>query len=660
MILNSIKINNIRSIKNLELTFPKATILFFGDVGSGKSSVLKAIEFALFGTMGELSAESLLRRGQKSGSVEMYFTIDGRQYGIHRELKKVIKKDKESITQPKGWLSENGTKTDYSTTELRLKILNLLNYSASRYKATNKKCIDIYRYTVYTPQEEVKQILMASPDERFDILKDALEIEKYEHVIANLEEAKKQLSRDLRNIDMKIASLGAPEQEIPEKKQEIETQENEIDEISLKVKEKNEELKKERAYQEKIQKEFNDLSKQVVKVKGLQDTIHEQAESISQNQVELQELETNISENQNALDSLPVIVLETNKTEEEMEFTIKELRESESEHITEEATTIDDVDKIKTMLINNKCPLCNQEIHERERFEKELATAQEKLKKISLNLEKVRKEIQNQERLLKNQREHAINEKERKNLLKLLKEQQKRNESLKKAIEDSQKKIADIQNKINDVLTLYEIESIEQLETKEKEIESNLKQQKEQVQKVQQDLTEIEKQKSSVETTLKTLKKELKQLEQDVKEKETLKERKRFKTELSDWVSNQLPTLFRDIERTILLSTARDFNEYFKEWFAELVQEANVEININPQDLQPIVHIGGYVSPFEDMSGGEKSALSLAYRLALNQTINSKHPDVKTRDLLILDEPTDGFSEAQVNKMQDVFGKLNT
>ena len=32
---------------------------------------------------------------------------------------------------------------------------------------------------------------------------------------------------------------------------------------------------------------------------------------------------------------------------------------------------------------------------------------------------------------------------------------------------------------------------------------------------------------------------------------------------------------------------------------------------------------------------------------------------MKTRDLLILDEPTDGFSEAQVSKMQDILDNLN-
>ncbi len=117
--------------------------------------------------------------------------------------------------------------------------------------------------------------------------------------------------------------------------------------------------------------------------------------------------------------------------------------------------------------------------------------------------------------------------------------------------------------------------------------------------------------------------------------------------------------MIRDIERTILTSTAEYFDQYFKEWFRALVQEENIEIRIDPENLQPIVYIDGYESPFKDMSGGEKSALSLAYRLALNKVIINKYQDVKTKDLLILDEPTDGFSEGQVKKMQDVFDSLD-
>ena len=77
-------------------------------------------------------------------------------------------------------------------------------------------------------------------------------------------------------------------------------------------------------------------------------------------------------------------------------------------------------------------------------------------------------------------------------------------------------------------------------------------------------------------------------------------------------------------------------------------------------DFEPEIIVNGYDTPFNDLSGGEKSALSLAYRLALNKIINERHQEIKTKDLLILDEPTDGFSQEQINRMQDIFEKLNT
>jgi DNA repair exonuclease SbcCD ATPase subunit len=90
MILESIKIRNIRSIKNLDLTFPQTTMLFYGDIGSGKSSVLKAIEFALFGTLksADLSGDSILRRGENGASVELTFLLDKDRYVIKRGLSK--------------------------------------------------------------------------------------------------------------------------------------------------------------------------------------------------------------------------------------------------------------------------------------------------------------------------------------------------------------------------------------------------------------------------------------------------------------------------------------------------------------------------------------------------------------------------------------------
>ena len=176
----------------------------------------------------------------------------------------------------------------------------------------------------------------------------------------------------------------------------------------------------------------------------------------------------------------------------------------------------------------------------------------------------------------------------------------------------------------------------------------------------QSENTALEKGLSVSEKELENRKKEINEIEDLISKKKELKKRVEFLISLKNWTSDYFPTLLDDIERSILTSTASSFNERFKEWFNVLVQEENIDIKIDPENFQPIVIIDGFESLFEDMSGGEKSALSLAYRLALNNVIMTKHYNVKTEGLLILDEPTDGFSEAQVNKMQDIFDKLDS
>ncbi|MSS75286.1 hypothetical protein EXS73_03705 [Candidatus Pacearchaeota archaeon] len=58
------------------------------------------------------------------------------------------------------------------------------------------------------------------------------------------------------------------------------------------------------------------------------------------------------------------------------------------------------------------------------------------------------------------------------------------------------------------------------------------------------------------------------------------------------------------------------------------------------------------------LSGGERTALALAYRLALTTVINSLISTINTREIVILDEPTDGFSDYQIDKMREVLKEV--
>jgi exonuclease SbcC len=659
MKLESISINNIRSIEKLDLTFPEGTILFYGDVGSGKSSVLKAVEFGLFGALGELPAESLLRRGQKNGSVQLTFSVDDKTYTIYRTLKRVMRKGEEKVEQPPGWFVEEDTKTDYTTGDLRLKILDLLKYSISRYRAHNRKSIDIYRYTVYTPQEELKQILMADSKDRFNILKDLLEIEKYEHTLENLDKIRKKLNQYAKTIDTTVKSIGSPEDQIPGKKDEIKTQNSLISakekEIALKEKDLETEKKTRDLKQEQNQKYSTEIAKIEVKNK----TIQENNKTIKDNRFTIETLKSDISTIENELNSLPEVKLKSKTDESILESEIKDLREKDKELNSKIANLKKDIDETEEMLKNNICPRCKQAIHEKDRFNNEIKKYKDDLSKMFEDSKEIANQIEEKEAFVRNIHEYEKNQEKRNSIKTLIGEKQERVKDLTNIISTLEKTTEQSKKEIEDILSSYEIKTFENFKKYEEELQSELDEQTKLVESLQSQLIALEKEKTNLESDLKLLNKELKQLEEYMKLKEELQEKSKYIRSVSEWVSDQLPRLIRDIERTVLSSTATYFDMFFKEWFRVLVQEENIEIRIDPEELQPIVYTAGYESPFRDMSGGEKSALSLAYRLALNKVINTKHQDVKTKDLLILDEPTDGFSDEQVRKMQDLFDNLN-
>ena len=68
------------------MNFPLGKTLFEGDIGSGKSTILMAIEFALFGLGSEIG--SLLKAGENEGSVSIIFESGGKEYIVQRRLVK--------------------------------------------------------------------------------------------------------------------------------------------------------------------------------------------------------------------------------------------------------------------------------------------------------------------------------------------------------------------------------------------------------------------------------------------------------------------------------------------------------------------------------------------------------------------------------------------
>jgi DNA repair protein SbcC/Rad50 len=109
------------------------------------------------------------------------------------------------------------------------------------------------------------------------------------------------------------------------------------------------------------------------------------------------------------------------------------------------------------------------------------------------------------------------------------------------------------------------------------------------------------------------------------------------------------------IERHVMTSINREFGHEFQKWFAILVDDGGKESRVD-EDFTPMIDQEGYEQDIDFLSGGERTSVALAYRLALSQMVQ-KFAETGPSSL-ILDEPTDGFSKEQLGKVREILDEM--
>jgi len=215
---------NIRSYESQEIEFPEGSLLLSGDIGSGKTTILLAIEYALFGLQPGQRGSSLLRNESFLGEVSLEFEVAGIEVLIERRLKRSGK----SVSNEYAAITIDGEKTVSSVTEIKTKIIQLLGYPTEFIKKNNI----LYRYTVYTPQENMKQIILEDSETRLNILRHVFGIDKYKRIRENLTIILNHLKEESKVLEGEIKSLDKDKEALGLKKDLLTL-------LSIKIKEKN-------------------------------------------------------------------------------------------------------------------------------------------------------------------------------------------------------------------------------------------------------------------------------------------------------------------------------------------------------------------------------------------------------------------------------------
>ena len=649
MLFKKLTIQNIRSYENLTIKFPKGSVLLAGDIGSGKTSILLGLQFALFGLQPGQKGNSILRQGTDSAYVKLELDIDDKTIILERTIKKSTNG---SISQDFNSITTEDKKEELSTSEMKNRVISLLNYPKEFIKKSNL----LYKFTVYTPQEEMKSIIQEKPEIRLDTLRHIFGIDRYKKIKENSQILLQKIKETIKIKEILASELNLLKEKF--------TSENEK-KIILARETNN--LKLEHQNLESIKKEYEE------KLASNQKLIEEKKDlesELSKTNLLIQskkDLESRIKKE---------ILLMQKEIREKIDFSddklkrITELLEKHKQNLEEKNSSFLKISSQISVLNSQKegprklreqimsienCPTCFQ------------AVGQEHKNKIAkrtqFDIEEIDRELEQKIQ----QRQFLIREIETEKELISGYETDKNNLNQDKIKAEHQKTI-DTKIK-SDAFTLERIsneikefqEKIEKLQTK---IQTFSESQKtfDKINEEFQNINEIFRKKEITMATknkeLELLKIRLEELAEEIKNKEKIREEINHLRGLQDWLQEKFITMINLTEKNVMAKLRNEFSNIFAEWFSMLVSDS-LTVRLN-EDFTPIITNQDYEIDYDFLSGGERTAIALAYRLSLNKVLNSMLSQIKTKNVVILDEPTDGFATEQIDKMRDIFEQLNS
>lgn len=640
MILSALYLNNIRSYQELKLDFKTGTSLFEGDIGSGKSTILMAIEFALFG-LGNIRGNSLLRTGENEGVVRLTFSVDGQEYEVQRKL--VRARTRVSQARDGCYITTASGRLPLSPSELKQKILEILHFNEP--SSPNAKSV-IFTYAVFTPQEEMKSIIMDKADSRLQTLRKAFRIEDYKIAIDNA-------SLVYREIDRKVVELKGASRGLEDYEKQLIQRETELKNEQTKVqplKNREEQLISSR---QTIQDTLAIKRREQLKLTEVAGQIPRITVAVTRSQQEINRLAGDLRKVTLAAKSLqPEIKIlkkrekPSNKTIGIIELEIQDIQREEQALRRHEGALSGKISEYHTVEENGTCPTCDRPV-----------SPEEFRNKIEIK-ELEHQQVMEQLRGLEHKRE-ATN-----TLLHKMQEYDQAQEQLKhlenqfnqylEMIRESNDRITKLQDQVKEDQTF--INQAQQDHLKLQDVNNEIKMLMTRDQQTNADLREIDRALSALRAHITKAAEYIKELEKTIKSKKKWKNQHQLLSEFATWIQDYFVPTVATIETSVLANINDEFNEKFRDWFSILVEDATKEAKID-EDFTPIIEQDGYEQDIQYLSGGEKTSVALSYRLSLNSLVQKVSAGMKS-NLLILDEPTDGFSKEQLYKVRDILNEL--
>lgn len=657
MKLKSMQLQNIRSYTKTVVPFIKGFNCLVGGLGQGKSTVLYALDFALFGDPLGRSYEYLLREDAEEGKVTAVFVQNGRTYKLQRALRRRDKGISQDIDQLR-FLQDD-----------RLIASNKNEAVAEELKALTGLDKNIFREVVWVRQEHLKELLDVTPRKRQKKLDQLFRLSDYEAAWNGLRSFEKEynvennvLERDpdvIRISKLEAHYIGAVEEfsiitgQLKDADKKLSNTESALKEATGRL-EGLEELRKET---EGLRRKEIQIQTNLTNTRKRERELAYQAKTDRRRLFELQEslkrMETKEKLHRNELQE---IGFRAEKTLEALRTYLSDLEEQMrgiggKKEATKREIRVS-LNRISNLITENKCPTCLQKLTEDykksllENLQQEKTEREKKVIELQNNYDKlkgihgkVNLASSNLQQLIPRITDLKYQVAEKQELLTKLsaeiEESQKQEKRLQEQLGQTQKEIAKFD--------MAELESARKLRDFALSSYSDAK----------HELEGLERRKGDLALRVDELKERLDNAQKKIERKEKI-------SRLIE-IIDRIRGAYRSIQPKLRGEFVTYLQKTIQQVLDNLVGDAGPSLRVKvDESYSPLVTSEmGYDREVSNLSGGERTFLAFAYRIGLGQLIMQSRTGHGLY-LLILDEPTEslGREDGSVERLARAISRL--
>ncbi len=648
--INSIELGNFLSHSDTKLEFYDGLTVFVGNNGAGKSSIIDAITFALFGKHSRKTNKSLIKRGTTQGFAKINFTINGKELQAERKI------------DVKGGLAAQFSEKSNGEW-LQIAAGERKQFGESMTHEVEKKIgleFEKLKIASIVQQGELNSIIKAKPKEFKELLNAIIGIDKLDVASDAMKLVNKNFREKIRQ------DIGYDDTHIEILNLDLEKCHNELEKskpLKGKLSSKREKSEKELlVLREKLEKETPKLDK-LKQLELRKKELREYAkEAILEIKNEIEEKERKILDCKGCFEYVGLAKDLQIKLKKE-EFAIKDSLKRLQKLTNLKASLVEKQSLAsKLKLKDNKCPVCDskvsklnplfQEEHLKQELEKNedvITTLQKDIKLFEKNRFEFSEKLQKAKESQATLRAHSI--KDQADLKKIQKDIEDKKVNVKKVpLIISTGNLVEVAQLDSHSKMLFE--NISQLELETKgfaevnfvNLKESISEKQDELSRIDQEIGAITEKISKAEQQIKFLKKaisEVKVVRDYVEELDTIQTNifnrdGAVATSLRSWALNSIS--IKTSEYLALLNT-----KIQRIFLSEKIRDVVISCYSRNEVLE-----------IESLSGGEQVSVALALRLGMANLLGASH-----LNLIILDEPTTHLDAERRKSLVAVLSQLS-